>query len=126
MFAALLIAALSILPQPDSALKDACDLTEVNHYFDEHGRIVFDQLIWWDWNHNARRFECRDWRLAKQPSQLPCRDWDRGGYVTTWQDGEQMRIVRSRDFRETWLQFDPELYDRELLPKECRRVLRRK
>jgi hypothetical protein len=66
----------------------------------------------------------RAWRLVKNPSQLPQRDWASGGYSATWQDGEQIRHIRSKSIRETWTQYDPELVEREFLPKEKRKELR--
>ena len=41
-----------------------------------------------------------------------------------WQDGEQIRHIHSKSIRETWTQYDPELVEREYLPKERRRELR--
>ena len=41
-----------------------------------------------------------------------------------WHDGEQIRQIRSKSIRETWTQYDPELVEREYLPKERRKELR--
>jgi hypothetical protein len=41
-----------------------------------------------------------------------------------WQDGEQIRHIYSKSIRETWTQYDPELVEREYLPKERRKELR--
>ena len=64
----------------------------------------------------------------KNPNQRPRRDWDNGGYVCLWHDGEILRRVRSAAFRETWTQNgldgDPEVLEREFLPKDRRRELR--
>jgi hypothetical protein len=62
--------------------------------------------------------------LVKNPSQLPQRDWSGGGYSAMWQDGEQIRHIRSKSIRETWTQYDPELVEREYLPKEKRKELK--
>ena len=67
----------------------------------------------------------RAWRLVKNPSQLPQRDWADGRLL--WPCGktaEQLRHVRSQSIRETWTQYDPELVEREYLPKERRKELR--
>lgn len=71
-----------------------------------------------------RGFAVRAWRLVKHPSQRPTRDYKNGGYTAVWQDGEIMRRVNAPSMRETWTQYDPELFDREFLPKEQRRELR--
>jgi hypothetical protein len=122
MFAILLIAA-AILPVTDTVLRDACDLIEVNHFFDDQGRLVFDQAIFYDWSAGDSRYNVRAWRLVKHSSQLPQREWP-SGYSALWQDGEVTRRVWLQAIRETFTQYDPELLEREVLPKEKRRELR--
>src|SRR5262249_6307682 len=78
----------------------------------------------YDWASSESRYNVRAWRLVKNPSQLPQRDWSGGGYSAMWQDGEQIRHIRSKSIRETWTQYDPELVEREYLPKEKRKELR--
>jgi len=104
--------------------RESVDLIELNHFYDEHGRLVFDQVIFFDWSSSESRYNVRAWRLVKNPSQLPQRDWSGGGYSAMWQDGEQIRHIRSKSIRETWTQYDPELVEREYLPKEKRKELR--
>ena len=109
----------------DPVMRDAVDLIELNHFYDDHGRLVFDQVIFYDWSAAESRYNVRAWRLVKNPSQLPQRDWATGGYSAMWQDGEQLRNVQSKAMRETWTQWDPELAEREYRPKEQRLELRR-
>lgn len=45
------------------------------------------------------------------------------GYSATWHDGELLRVIEAASFRETWTQYDPELVERDYLPKERRREL---
>ena len=124
MFAALIIAvACSVIPSEDVA-REAVDLIEVNHFYDEQGRLVFDQVIFYDWSKDDARYTVRAWRLVKNPAQLPQRDWKTGGYLAVWQDGELLRHVRANSIRETWTQYDPELVERGHLPKERRKELR--
>ena len=117
------LVAFGIAPQEDVA-RESVDLIELNHFYDEHGRLVFDQVIFFDWSSSESRYNVRAWRLVKNPSQLPQRDWSGGGYSAMWQDGEQIRHIRSKSIRETWTQYDPELVEREYLPKEKRKELR--
>lgn len=112
----------SIIPQ-DFVVRESVDLVETNHFYDEHGRLVFDQVIFYDWSAGDSRYNVRAWRLVKNPAQLPQRDWKDGGYSAMWQDGEQIRRIHSKSIRETWTQYDPELVEREYLPKERRREL---
>jgi hypothetical protein len=121
-----IVAVLGVSPQEDVA-RETVDLLEVNHFYDEHGRLVFDQVIFYDWSADDARYMVRAWRMVKNPAQLPQRDWSAnggGGYFTVWQDGELLRHVRSQSMRETWTQYDPELIEREYLPKERRKELR--
>ena len=99
---------------------------EVNHFYDEQGRLVFDQVIFYDWSPEHSRHMVRAWRLVKNPTQLPERDWRDGGYL----GGLAGRRNRSAAFRrasmrESWTQYDPELVEREFLPKERRKELRK-
>jgi hypothetical protein len=115
-------AALSLTPSNDVAA-DSVDLIEVNHFYDEHGRLVFDQVIFYDWCTSQNRYQVRAWRLLKKPSQIPYRNVNTGEYETTWHDGDVLRQVRGMSFRESWTQYDPELREREYLPKDRRSEL---
>lgn len=117
------IVSLGISPAEDVA-REKVDLMEVNHFYDEQGRLVFDQVIFYDWSAADSRYMVRAWRLVKSPNQLPMRDWREGGFTAIWQDGEVLRRVQAESMRETWTQFDPELVEREYLPKERRKELR--
>lgn len=116
------LAALGLTPAGDVA-QDSVDLIEVNHFYDEHGRLVFDQVIFYDWCTSQNRYQVRAWRLLKKPSQIPLRNFDTGEYETVWHDGDVLRRVRAQSFRESWTQHDPELREREYLPKDRRREL---
>lgn len=118
-----IVVACGISPQEDVA-RERVDLVEVNHFYDEQGRLVFDQTIFYDWSESHSRYMVRAWRLVKNHAQLPQRDWQDGGYVAVWHDGELLRHVHAESMRETWTQYDPELMEREYLPKEQRRELR--
>lgn len=122
MTLALIIAVLSLLPSDDVAV-DAVDMVEVNHFYDDEARHVFDQLIFRDWDARANRFQVRAWRLLKFTSQSPTHNWSTGRYEIIWHDGEVTRRVEARAYRETWTQYDPEMRERSYLPKEQRRRL---
>lgn len=109
-------------------LEETCDCVELNHFYDDDGRHVFDQVIFYAWD--GRRHQVLDWRLVKEPSLRPQRLWSarEERWQCLWADGQnrdQLRRVLASSFRETWTQFDPELAEREFLPKEDRRLLRR-
>lgn len=78
------------------------DLVEFNHFYDEHGRLVFDQVIYYDWSWQDERYNVRAWRLVKNPGQIPIKNPQDNLFYSFWIDGEQTRNVISRERRETW------------------------
>jgi len=109
----------------DNVATDRVDLIEINHFYDELGKHVFDQVIFYDWSSQSGRYNVRAWRLLKRPAQIPQRDWIRGNYVAVWHDGIVLRKVLAETVQESWTQYDPELVERAFLPKEQRRELRK-
>ena len=122
---AVMLASLCLNPVEDVAV-DRVDLIELNHFYDEQGKQVFDQIIFYDWSATRGRYNVLAWRLLKHSSQLPVRDWSTGDFVTVWQDNAVLREVRAETMRESWTQYDPELIERSFLPKEQRRELRKR
>lgn len=114
MLGLLLLAALTIIPF-EAAITDHVETIEHNHFYDEHGKHVFDQHIF------RSEDEIIDWRLAKATTQAVYAD--RGAYRLDWCDGNCIRTVWAARYIETWKQYDPELVEREQLPKEERRGL---
>lgn len=121
-------------PQP-GILREHCDLIEVNSMYDDQSRLVFTQLLFYDWHSDAARFNLVAWRMVKpahsdkqsvsQPLMLPRYSHAHGEWICEWLDGDVWRRVSATNARETWTQFDPELEDREWLPKEKRKELRK-
>lgn len=150
MLSTITILLLSIIPH-DSVAREEVDLMEINHFYDEYGRLVFDQVIFYDWFNNIKipiidedstiisgtpdqsivnnykigsRFQVRAWRLIKSQWHVPYKDWSLGGYSILWQDGEQIRFLHSKQIKETWTQYDPELVERSFLSKDERKEFR--
>jgi hypothetical protein len=121
MLAALIIA-VSILPVPD-VLRESVSCIDDNFFYDGDGKLVFEQIIFLDFNERTGEESIVAWRLAKEPSQKPQRDHT-GGYFVMWNDNGQLRRVHSQSLRETHYQFDIEVEAREKHPKESRRELR--
>jgi len=121
---AAMLFAFGVMPVED-VIAESVDLIEVNHCYDEEGKHVFDQVLFYDWSAQDRQYHVRAWRMLKDPTQIPHRDSVRGDYESTWYDGWLLRQVRSTTFRETWTQYDPEVTARSQLPKELRRELLR-
>jgi hypothetical protein len=107
----------------DDITRDQVDLIEINHFHDEHGRLVFDQIIFYDWCDEKCRFQVRAWRLLKTAAQMPRRDLRNNGYVAMWRDGDVTREVQAKSLRESWTQYDPEQSERKYLADTRRREL---
>lgn len=122
MWAWIIAAALGTVPV-EVVAQDAALIVERNHYYDQNGKHVFDQLIWYDFDPAQNRYQVRDWRLVREPEHAPVWDESRGCYRAVFMDGKTLRDVRACIYRETWTQYDPEIYEREYLPKDCRRGL---
>jgi len=120
---ALILAMLVGLTPYDQVATDRADIIELNHFFDENGKLVFHQVIFWRWWDEKGEFHVVAWRFVKSPGIEPVRDWPRRGYVSIWIDGNVLRRVRSRSSRETWTQYDPEVHDRQFLSQNRRRGL---
>ena len=89
------------LNQNNDVASERVDLIEVNHFYDEQGDLVFDQIIFYDWSHPEGRYHVRAWRLLKTPAQLPRKSWKDRSYVAIWHEGEVLRArildaIRSR------------------------------
>lgn len=69
MVALLILSALSIVPQ-ELVVTDTVDQLEVSHYCDGTGKLIFTQIIFWDWNLKENRWEVVDWRLEKECYQI--------------------------------------------------------
>lgn len=107
----------------DPSTRDHVDLIELNHFYDDHGRLVFDQYIFYDWDDSLCQFVIVDWRLKKSKNWTVLKYHSEKVYRLRFLDSGILRIVRSPSYRETWTQHDPELANREIVPKENRRLL---
>lgn len=118
----LAILAASILPH-DRAIRSHCHEAEINHYFSENGDVVFDQIIFRDYDRSVMA-----WRLVKQANQIPVREWTGCGFAATWMDSDQLRTTYCNSVQHTWTQAgfqgDPELNERSALPPEKRKGFR--
>lgn len=110
----------STIPQ-DDIFVDNFDKAEINHFYDDQGRHVFDQILWSDWVGNDHRIEA--WRLVKSPNVYPRLNRETDKYESVFYDNDLFRKVIAKSLVESWTQYDPELVGRESWPKEKRRDL---
>lgn len=113
MIAILLALTLSSAPQPV-----VVDLVEINHYHDTKGEHVFDQVIFYSWSSQRKRYDVREWMMLKADSHYPRQ---RGqGYFMRWHHDGDMREAVVKHRRETRTQHDPEMLERKYLEQEQR------
>src|SRR3989344_2412654 len=76
-------------------IEQEVDDMEVNYYYDDNGRLVFCQIIFWEFDEETGDKRVRAWRLQKSESQLPSKagEW----HQATWPDGDTLRRVKSRN-----------------------------
>lgn len=103
---AILALAMSI----DSASREYnCDTIEVNAVYDLHGKKLFTQIIFWEWTDEGERVLY--WKfLGRDDTTI------RLGRSTFFLAAGSVCRFRSRYFRRSWTQHDPEVADREFRP----------
>lgn len=107
-----------ILFLPLSTPTQTVDLIELNHYQSSDGCQFFDQIIFWEWSPDYRRYHAMGWVIVDQPTQLPAKDAQ--GYAVRVNRFGREYIVRSAKYRETTTQNDPERVNLKLLREDLR------
>lgn len=118
----LAILILSIVPQPEIA-RSSVDEVELHHFYSEAGEHTWSQVIFWDWDDDLAMFVAVSYRMVRDGKPSVRRDGVGGGYVVVWMDEHLLRAVRSKSFKESWLQFDPEVDNRDITPVNLRKGL---
>lgn len=119
IFLLLLIASIS----QEQTTVDHCDLLEINHYYNDD-RLVFTQYIFYEWDERNARHQVMGWRIESAMKGVAVnRDWKNDRYYVAWRENDKIREVWASLFTETWTTFDPELLERDYLPRERRRGL---
>ena len=99
------------------------DLIELNHRYDDQGRHCYDQVIFYEWSPDYRRYHVVAWCLVDHGlSRLPTLDHSKNRYVVRWFDREtgRQREIWSPIYRETWSDWDPERANKELMDEKYR------
>lgn len=111
---------LCILPPTEQTgvVSESVDQIHLNHVYDESAKPILDQWIFHDATDAG--WQIRAWRLDKgaQIQRHPS-----GDYMLLWHDGDVLREVRAKLFKETWTQHDPEMRERSIYPADERREL---
>ena len=101
------------------------DLIELNHFYDQPGRLVYDQVIFYERSVATGRFQVRAWCLVEDREALnrrPIRNYVTDLVEVDWYDTDRrvLRRVTSRLYRESWTQIDPERADKKSHPEHLR------
>lgn len=114
--------------RPSITLSERVDLIELNHFYDDLGRHVYDQVIFYEWASDSKDFQVRAWCLV-DPKEYPnCNPWhthhDDSWHVRWYdKDNRMIRHVDSEFYRETWTQTDPERASKRKLDEKLRTAL---
>lgn len=106
-----------------SAQVQKVDLVELNHRYDDQGRHCYDQVIFYEWSPDYRRYHVVAWCMVDNGlSQLPTLDRTRNNYVVRWTDREtgRNREIWAPVYRETWSDWDPEHANKKLMDEKYR------
>lgn len=115
-------------PASRGELKERVDLIELNHFYDDLGRHAYDQVIFYEWSPDFHRFHVIAWSLVENDlSRMPAKVPGQAEYSVIWYDRDSKikREVRSKLYRETWSQFDPERANKKLIDEKYRLSLQR-
>lgn len=117
---------LSIPCQLASDTYEYVDLIELNHFCDKCGRLVFEQVIFYERTPTNGKFQVRAWCMVEDHKDLtrrPVKNEQTGLYQVDWYDSDKklQRKITSRLYRESWTQVDPEVANKKVHP-ECLRI----
>lgn len=118
----LLLTLFAAIPAP-LPLVDHADEIEINHLHRTDGCHTFTQVIFWEWDQSYGRHQIIAWRMMHDSADWPIDKSPCGKWRVTWREGGVLRRVMAGRLKETRTLVDPEVAEREILPREFRRGL---
>ncbi len=114
-----------------ATLRERVDLIELNHFHDENGKAVYDQVIFYEWSASQAKYHVRAWCLVEPKDVVSKRPiWQESdqSWHVRWHDTNDFadRHIASKLFRETWTQVDPERANKKILDERNRVALIKK
>ena len=105
--------------------EEVVDLIELNHFYDQQGRLVYDQVIFYERAPESGRFQVRAWCLVEDRECLnrrPIKNQQTQLYQVDWFDSDQrlLRKITSRLYHESWTQVDPERTNKKIHDERLR------
>lgn len=124
-FAFCLFVCASVSHKGNQSVDEYVDLIELNHFFDQQGRLVYDQVVFYERAPETGRFQVRAWCLVEDREYLnrrPVKNQETELYQVDWFDTDQrlLRKITSRLYRESWTQVDPERSDKKFHDERLR------
>lgn len=119
----LLIASASNSGNRNGHVCERVDMIELNHHYDDLGRHNYDQVIFYEWCPEFKRFHVIAWCLVDdEGKRVPQRSAARREWTVTWHERNMsvQREVKASLFRETWSQIDPERANKRFLEEKHR------
>ncbi len=104
----LLLLFVILTTNPQSKPIYQCAVVEYNHYYDDQGKIILEQIIWWE-EDPYYGMVVRDWAMKKDTEST-----FRVPYFVY--SKKHMCFIKSKYALESWTQHDPEVLNRVLLP----------
>ena len=113
MLAIVLVLILSSPLKLATNVAESVDCIELNHHYDHCGRLIYDQVIFYERAPETGKFRVRAWCLVEDREHLnrrPIKNEETGIYRVDWYDTDKklQRSITSRLYRESWTQVDPE------------------
>jgi hypothetical protein len=104
---------------------------ELNHFYDQRGNNIYDQVIFYEKSPEDGRLRVRSWCLvddAKELNRRPVKNYNANTTEVDWYDTDNkiLRKISSRIFRESWTQIDPERENKKVLHESLRLALIKK
>ncbi len=115
----------TISSKGNHSVDEFVDLIELNHFYDQRGRLVYDQVIFYERAPETGRFQVRAWCLVEDRECLnrrPVKNYETQLYHVDWFDTDQrlLRKITSRLYRESWTQIDPERANKKIHDERSR------
>jgi hypothetical protein len=113
-------------------LEDQVDVQELNRYCDEQGRLINEQMIYYDYVYDRKlRGNVQQvvaFRMKRGEIMIPRYNQNTQRYEALFHDSQNDNVLRkitSTSYVETWTQYDPEILERNKYPEELRRGLKK-
>ncbi len=110
---------------PFAPVLDSLPIAEDNIYYDEYGKRVFEQIIFYRYYSDMSAYHVADYRMSDKGTILIFFSRSLNQYVYLIYVEGLLREIRVNSRFISWTQYDPEVWDRNFLPMSDRKKLRK-